>query len=193
MQTSTSTGQPAKGHRERLLDRVLAVSVQLCVASAITDSLQAVSNNHAKQMAASSLCCALCCPSVCSCSAAVKKALGVDENAQWQECNMLVNANFYGKCGVSACCRCDKCAFLLPLRHVHDSDCADSACLPVLTLEDALAKAAHLKDVCVCSGDFMRDFSTKLVPLLEDNIRVMIYAGALTRGGVAGCQLLGSA
>jgi hypothetical protein len=26
-------------------------------------------------------------------------------------------------------------------------------------------------------GDFMRDFSTKLVPLLEDNIRVMIYAG----------------
>jgi hypothetical protein len=27
------------------------------------------------------------------------------------------------------------------------------------------------------SGDFMRDFSTKLVPLLEDDIRVMIYAG----------------
>eukprot|EP00879_Flechtneria_rotunda_P003621 GHRR01003858.1.p2 GENE.GHRR01003858.1~~GHRR01003858.1.p2 ORF type:complete len:135 (+),score=47.73 GHRR01003858.1:1563-1967(+) len=26
-------------------------------------------------------------------------------------------------------------------------------------------------------GDFMRDFSKKLVPLLEDNIRVMIYAG----------------
>jgi carboxypeptidase C (cathepsin A) len=54
-------------------------------------------------------------------SAAVKKALGVDEDAEWQECNMYVNAAFY--------------------------------------------------------GDFMRDFSTKLVPLLEDNIRVMIYAG----------------
>lgn len=26
-------------------------------------------------------------------------------------------------------------------------------------------------------GDFMRDFSTKLVPLLEDDIRVLIYAG----------------
>jgi hypothetical protein len=26
-------------------------------------------------------------------------------------------------------------------------------------------------------GDFMRDFSGKLVPLLEDNVRVMIYAG----------------
>jgi hypothetical protein len=29
------------------------------------------------------------------------------------------------------------------------------------------------------AGDFMRDFSTKLVPLLEDDIRVMIYAGTL--------------
>jgi hypothetical protein len=27
------------------------------------------------------------------------------------------------------------------------------------------------------AGDFMRDFSQKLVPLLEDKIRVMIYAG----------------
>lgn len=27
-------------------------------------------------------------------------------------------------------------------------------------------------------ADFMRDFSTKLVPLLEDDIRVLIYAGA---------------
>ncbi|WIA37630.1 hypothetical protein OEZ86_014531 [Tetradesmus obliquus] len=54
-------------------------------------------------------------------SAAVKKALGVDQEQQWQECNMLVNAQFY--------------------------------------------------------GDFMRDFSLKLVPLLEDKVRVMIYAG----------------
>lgn len=53
-------------------------------------------------------------------SAAVRKALGVGD-AQWQECNMLVHAAFY--------------------------------------------------------GDFMRDFSLKLVPLLEDDIRVMIYAG----------------
>eukprot|EP00878_Enallax_costatus_P000305 GHUV01000378.1.p1 GENE.GHUV01000378.1~~GHUV01000378.1.p1 ORF type:complete len:521 (+),score=122.91 GHUV01000378.1:129-1565(+) len=53
-------------------------------------------------------------------SAAVRKALGVGDT-QWQECNMLVNSQFY--------------------------------------------------------GDFMRDFSHKLVPLLEDNIRVMIYAG----------------
>eukprot|EP00775_Hariotina_reticulata_P005749 gene5749-5989_t len=30
-------------------------------------------------------------------------------------------------------------------------------------------------------GDFMRDFSTKLVPLLEDDIRVMIYAGRCCR------------
>jgi hypothetical protein len=52
----------------------------------------------------------------------VKKALGVDQDAEWQECNMGVNAQFY--------------------------------------------------------GDFMRDFSTKLVPLLEDDIRVLIYAGA---------------
>jgi hypothetical protein len=29
-------------------------------------------------------------------SAAVKKALGVKEEQQWQECNMLVNAQFYG-------------------------------------------------------------------------------------------------
>lgn len=29
-------------------------------------------------------------------SAAVKKALGVDQEQQWQECNMLVNAQFYG-------------------------------------------------------------------------------------------------
>jgi hypothetical protein len=28
-------------------------------------------------------------------SAAVKKALGVKEEQQWQECNMLVNAQFY--------------------------------------------------------------------------------------------------
>lgn len=32
-----------------------------------------------------------------SCSAAVKKALGVDEEADWQECNMGINAAFYGK------------------------------------------------------------------------------------------------
>jgi hypothetical protein len=31
------------------------------------------------------------------CSAAVKKALGVDEDAEWQECNMLINAAFYGE------------------------------------------------------------------------------------------------
>lgn len=31
------------------------------------------------------------------------------------------------------------------------------------------------------SGDFMRDFSKKLVPLLEDKIRVMIYAGVLVQ------------
>jgi uncharacterized protein YneF (UPF0154 family) len=30
------------------------------------------------------------------------------------------------------------------------------------------------------AGDFMRDFSKKLVPLLEDKIRVMIYAGGRT-------------
>jgi hypothetical protein len=30
-------------------------------------------------------------------SAAVKKALGVDEEAEWQECNMLINAAFYGE------------------------------------------------------------------------------------------------
>jgi hypothetical protein len=29
-------------------------------------------------------------------SAAVKKALGVKEEQDWQECNMLVNAQFYG-------------------------------------------------------------------------------------------------
>lgn len=54
-------------------------------------------------------------------SAAVRKALGVGDDVTWQECNMVVNSQFY--------------------------------------------------------GDFMRDFSHKLVPLLEDNIRVMIYAG----------------
>jgi hypothetical protein len=32
------------------------------------------------------------------------------------------------------------------------------------------------------SGDFMRDFGDRLVPLLEDGVRVMIYAG----GGVGG-------
>jgi hypothetical protein len=31
------------------------------------------------------------------------------------------------------------------------------------------------------AGDFMRDFSLKLVPLLEDKIRVMIYAGVHSR------------
>lgn len=33
----------------------------------------------------------------CLCSAAVKKALGVDEDAEWQECNMFINAAFYGE------------------------------------------------------------------------------------------------
>lgn len=32
-----------------------------------------------------------------ACSAAVKKALGVDEEAEWEECNMLINAAFYGE------------------------------------------------------------------------------------------------
>lgn len=30
---------------------------------------------------------------------------------------------------------------------------------------------------CAPPGDFMRDFSDKLVPLLEDEVRVLIYAG----------------
>lgn len=34
-----------------------------------------------------------------------------------------------------------------------------------------------LRCCCCPSGDFMRDFSLKLVPLLEDKVRVMIYAG----------------
>lgn len=38
-------------------------------------------------------------------------------------------------------------------------------------------------------GDFMRDFSTKLVPLLEDDIRVMIYAGVWV-GVYEGCAAL---
>jgi hypothetical protein len=38
-------------------------------------------------------------------SAAVKKALGVKEETEWQECNMLVNANFYGETQCS-CCSC---------------------------------------------------------------------------------------
>lgn len=33
-----------------------------------------------------------CCP----CSAAVKKALGVDPDRDWEECNMIINAQFYG-------------------------------------------------------------------------------------------------
>lgn len=31
------------------------------------------------------------------CSAAVKKALGVDADAEWQECNMVINSMFYGE------------------------------------------------------------------------------------------------
>lgn len=31
-------------------------------------------------------------------SAAVRKALGINDNTHWQECNMLVNAQFYGGC-----------------------------------------------------------------------------------------------
>eukprot|EP00877_Chromochloris_zofingiensis_P010037 jgi/Chrzof1/5287/Cz15g20230.t1 len=53
-------------------------------------------------------------------SASVRKELGVGDKS-WEECNMIVNAQFW--------------------------------------------------------GDFMRDFSDKLVPLLEDEVRVLIYAG----------------
>lgn len=54
-------------------------------------------------------------------------------------------------------------------------------------LEDSKATLKHSPNKCVpvaaavlhVAGDFMRDFSTKLVPLLEDDVRVMIYAGRL--------------
>lgn len=86
---------------------------------------------------------------------------------------MLINAAFYGE-------------------HSHHTAAHGGAtcCVCVYVdrqLEDSKASLKHSPNNCVpvaaavlhVVGDFMRDFSTKLVPLLEDDIRVMIYAGRL--------------
>jgi hypothetical protein len=57
------------------------------------------------------------------------------------------------------------------------------------TLPCVAAAAARVLLPPPPAGDFMRDFSLKLVPLLEDKIRVMIYAGGRSMAQALHCIL----
>jgi len=112
-------------------------------------------------------------------SEAVRAALGVPQDVAWSECNMAVHAAFTGegaRRGPTVVCPERETT-----RRRAEKRQKTTATGGITRRKRKNGKPAHHKSRrpknTISTGDFMRDFSPKLVPLLEDNVPVMIYAG----------------